>query len=190
MQLTARPSPASDEELLHSVAQGDREAFIALYDRFAPRMLGLILTVVRDRAAAEDVLQRVLLEVWQRHAARYLPALGAADAWMLRLAKSRAIDHARSQGRDRAVSIAQQAQHLTASLVSPEVADHDREALVLAINNLSEEERVPIVLAYFQGLTREEIADHCGTPVGTIKTRIRRAMTRLHEHLTPTEVSS
>lgn len=190
MQLAVHPATLRDEDLIRHVAGGDRDAFLALYDRFAPRMLGLIMKVVRDRAAADDVLQKVMLEVWQRHAARFQPVLGAVDTWMLRLAKSRAIDHARLSGRSHAASIEELTPERLRESISHELPDLEREALVAAINTLPEDERLVVVLAYFQGLTREEIADYSGVPVGTVKTRVRRAMGRLREQLSPAEVVS
>ncbi len=188
MLLTVHPATLRDEDLIRLVAGGDRDAFLALYDRFAPRMLGLILTVVRDRAAADDVLQKVMLEVWQRHATRFQPVLGAVDSWMLRLAKSRAIDHARSSGRSRAVSLGELTPERLAESISNELPDLERETLADALDALPDDERTVAVLAYFQGLTSEEIAEHTSVPVGTIKTRIRRAMGRLRERLSPAEV--
>lgn len=190
MKLVVHPATLRDEDLIGRVAAGDRDAFLALYDRYAPRMLGLILTVVRDRAAADDVLQKVMLEVWQRHAARFQPALGAVDSWLLRLAKSRAIDLVRSSGISRVVSLDELAPESLMESISTELPDVEREALAAAINMLPGDERVVVILAYFQGLTREEIADHSGVPVGTVKTRIRRAMGRLRELLSPAEVGS
>lgn len=175
------PTSVSDETLVQRVAGGDPSAYRALYDRYAPRLLGLIVTVLRDRNAAEDVLQKVMLEVWQRHAARYQPVLGSVEAWLLRLAKSRAIDAVRASERRRAAPIDDAP--VQAAPARTGVEDSERRALQAAIQDLPEEERKPIVLAYVHGLSREEIAEQCAVPVGTVKTRIRRATSRLREVL-------
>lgn len=160
-----------------------------LYTRFSPRMLGIVLTVMGDRHAAEDIVQDAMLELWDRSAARYDPALGTAASWILRLARSRAIDHTRRVGR-RSTLIEKNAEVLTRR-----APDTDRphalesEALRSVLSNLPEEERLPVVLAYAYGLSREEIAEHTGAPVGTVKTRIRRAVARLREHMSPAEVT-
>lgn len=182
--VTEHPSRLSDEALVAAVAARDREAFLALYDRYAPRMLGLILTVVRDRDAADDVLQRAMLEVWERHAGRYQAVLGSVEGWLLRLARSRAIDQVRSSGRRRAVDVDEMRESLADTSASARGLDEsERRALLKAVRDLPEDERVPVTLAYMHGLTREEIAGQMGVPVGTVKTRIRRGVLRLRESM-------
>lgn len=173
----------SDAELLRRVALQDREAFLELYDRYSARLLGLIITVMRNRTQAEDVLQQVMLEIWQRHAAKYSPELGAVDSWLLRLARCRAIDWARSASSRTAVSVETVPDVPTSSAPAATGNDEARQMLAAAVGELPEEERVPMVLAYVNGLTREEIAEQCGVPVGTIKTRLRRGLQRLRESL-------
>jgi RNA polymerase sigma-70 factor (ECF subfamily) len=173
----------SDAELLRQVASQDREAFLELYDRFSARLLGLIITVMRNRTQAEDVLQQVMLEIWQRHAAKYSPELGSVDSWLLRLARCRAIDWARSASSRTAVSVETVPDVPTSWTPAASGNDEAQQSLVAAVGELPEEERVPMILAYVQGLTREEIAEQCGVPVGTIKTRLRRGIQRLRESL-------
>lgn len=166
------------------VASQDRAAFQELHGRYAPRMFGLILTVVRDRTLAEDVLQNVLLEIWNRHAARYVPALGKADGWLLRLANSRAIDAVRSVRRSREISHEESALPSRPADAGGAGGGAAEQATIrAAISGLPEEERVPVVLAYVKGYSREEIAAHCSVPVGTVKTRIRRGLARLRESM-------
>lgn len=172
---------------MRQVASGDQSAYLALYQRYAPRLLGLIVSVLRDRNLAEDVLQKVMLEVWERHAARYQPVLGSVEGWLLRLAKSRAIDAVRASERRKSVPIEEispQAARASATS-STGLEENERKALQAAIAGLPEEERQPIVLAYIHGMSREEIAEQCKVPVGTVKTRIRRATSRLREVLAP-----
>lgn len=177
----ADKAQGDDETLLRRVAGGDRAAFMELYDRFSGRALGVIMTVVRDRAAAEDVLQEVMLEIWDRSAARFDPSLGSASSWVLRVARARAIDHLRKSTR----SAAHEARRAEA-LPRVEAGEHpqfsaETTAMSDALARMPEDERVPLVLAYAYGLSREEISAHVGTPVGTVKTRIRRAVSRLRD---------
>lgn len=183
------PARRSDVDLLAQAAQHDRDAFLALYDRFAPRMLGLIVTIMRDRTAAEDVLQDVMLEVWNKHAARYNPVLGPVDAWMLRLARSRSIDALRAAGKRAAAPFDPLAHD------APDHADHSaplaaNEPLRRAMADVPEDERAPVMLAYLYGMSREDIAAHLNIPVGTVKTRIRRGLARLRESLQQTGASA
>jgi RNA polymerase sigma-70 factor (ECF subfamily) len=149
---------------------------------------GLALRIVRDPHIAEEVTMDVYLQVW-RQAAHYDRTRGAPIAWLLTLARSRAIDRLRSAG----AAQARFDQPLTSALeladdaAGPEESasvSQCRQAVVAAINLLSVEQRRAIELAYFGGLSHSEIAETLGEPLGTIKTRIRIAMTRLRESLT------
>ncbi len=173
----------SDVDLIRQVAAQDHDAFLELYDRFSARLLGLIVLVMRNRTQAEDVLQQVMLEIWQTYAARYSPALGPVDSWLLRLAKCRAIDWARSASARHAVSAETTPE--TTLPWTPACQDHsDAQRLIAgAVGGLPEDERVPVILACVHGLSREEIAKQCGVPIGTVKTRLRRGFLRLRESL-------
>lgn len=187
MTFAGGPTSVSDEALVQRVAASDQAAYLLLYQRYAPRLLGLIVSVLRDRNLAEDVLQKVMLEVWERHAARYQPVLGSVEGWLLRLAKSRAIDAVRASQRRRNVTL-EDTSATSSSAPSSNVGgleENERKALQSAIAGLPDDERQPMVLAYVHGLSREEIAEQCKVPVGTVKTRIRRATTRLRELLAP-----
>ncbi|MFN0133374.1 MAG: RNA polymerase sigma factor [Phycisphaerales bacterium] len=165
-----------DAELLRETARGDRDAFLTLYDRFSPRLLGVINATLRDSALADDVLQVVMLEIWRSHAVRYSPALGSAEAWLLRLARSRAIDAARRRSRRSAADLDATPEPVARLASEPLSSDS---SLARAISSLSEDERQPLLLAFAVGLTREQIATHLNVPVGTVKTRIHRAVGNL-----------
>jgi RNA polymerase sigma-70 factor (ECF subfamily) len=184
------------EELLRRIAQRDQGAMVRLYDAFAPRMLGLISMVVKDRNAAQDVLQDVMINVWQTAAARFNPALGSAESWLLMVARSRAIDHARRTTRQARIGASGQEEAIERSTaVAPGFAPERAaggasgegasrlSALRSGLDGLTPEEREPVMLAYAQGMSREQIAAHLGVPVGTVKTRIHRAIGRLRESL-------
>ena len=189
VEVPTHPALLSDENLIRLVGQHDRDAFLALYDRYAARMMGLILKVVRDRHGAEDVLQKTMLEVWNKHAARYQPVLGSVEGWLLRLARSRAVDQARASSRRPTLGMDEVSESsFSSGLVGVTWSDEafgdaEKATLAHAVNSLPEEERRPIVMAYLHGLSREQIAEACGVPVGTVKTRIRRGVYRLREQL-------
>lgn len=168
----------TDEDLLKLAATGDRQAFLTIYDRYSPRVLGLLVKLLRDRTEAEDVLQDVMWEIW-RKADRYNPALGTASAWILMTARSRAIDAARRSKRwDRSRSIAHDGAARTDHPPASPSGD-----LARLLECLPDEQRTAIHLAFVQGLTRAQIADVTGAPIGTVKTRIALAVRRLGEQV-------
>lgn len=167
-----------DEDLLKLVAQGDSVAFAQLYDRFAPRVFGLALKLVHDRQAAQDILQDVFLELWRR-APSFDASIGTAPAWILMIARSRSIDSIRKRMRERTRLESLQP---AAAAGGPTVAD--TEWLARTIPGLAPDLREVVHLAYAQGLTREQIAQALGIPVGTVKTRLRTAVTQMTDLMT------
>ena len=175
--------PSSEEEWIAQVADGDADAFARLYDAWSSRLFALILQIVVDRAQSEEVLQEVFLEVW-RTAGSYSPARGSVRAWLVTMARRRAIDRVRSsqssreresRWRDYMPDVDQTVQQVEDRLVGEQVHR--------ALEAVGEPYRSTIELAYFTGLTHREIARRTGTPLGTVKTRIRDGMTRLRREL-------
>ncbi len=172
-----------DEGLLLRVAAGDQEAFAALYDTWAPRLLALAVRIVVDRAQGEEVLQEVMLEVWRR-AGSFDPQRGSARAWLVTLTRRRAIDRVRASqaARDREGSwndYLPDTDQTVAQVEARLVADEVRQALV----DLGEPYRSTLELAYFTGLTHREIARRTDVPLGTVKSRIRSGMSKLRDLL-------
>lgn len=167
----------SDEALLERAAAGDGLAFMSLYDRYAPRILGLLIKIMRNRADAEDALQIVSLELWRRTSA-YNPALGSAATWILMIARARGIDCLRARGQP--VEALDDA-HLTSAprQDSAPSSSPPSEHLSSAMQALPFEQRAAIELAFYRGLTREQAATALGVPVGTLKTRIRSGVRAL-----------
>src|SRR4030081_3581918 len=178
----AGPLPDSPSALIARIAQRDREAFSRFYDAFAGLALGLIRRILRDPAAAEEVLQEVFWQVWQE-AERYDPKRGSPEAWLVMRAKTRAIDRLRSiRRRDRTFvapvdeSVARSSE---APAENPAVVAEDRGLVHTALAQLPEPQRRVIELAFFEGLTQSEIATRLGEPLGTVKTRARLGLDRL-----------
>lgn len=174
--------PAADAPILDRIGRGDADALALLYDRYAPRVLGLTTRILGDRDEAEDVLQEVFLQVWR--APRFDPSRGAVLTWLLVLARSRAIDRLRSlrrRGRDRQVDVA------AADLPSGQDVERDAgsaqegSAVRRALADLPAEQRRALELAYFDGYTQTEIAELTGAPLGTVKTRLRQGMMKLRD---------
>jgi RNA polymerase sigma-70 factor, ECF subfamily len=180
----APPRP-SDEDLLLAVARGDQAAFNALYDRLAPLVHGIVRRVVRDPAQTEEVAQEVLVEVW-RTAARFEPGRGNARGWVATMAHRRAVDRVRSEqaSRDRAERVAVRDRVRAFDEVSEQVEvrlEHQQVRDALAA--LTDLQREAVELAYFQGYTYRQVAELLGTPLGTIKTRMRDGLIRLRDAL-------
>jgi RNA polymerase sigma-70 factor, ECF subfamily len=189
-RLRAVPPPvpadvARDEDLLLAVARGDQAAFEVLYDRLAPLVHGIVRRVVRDPSQSEEVTQEVLLEIW-RTAVRFDPARGAVRSWAATMAHRRAVDRVRSE---------QAARVRTEKVgIRDQVRDHDEVSETVerrleyqqvreALSALTDLQREAVELAYFQGYTYRQVAELLGTPLGTIKTRMRDGLIRLRDEL-------
>jgi len=192
LAVLGRSAPASqesrqaDQASLARIAEGDQHALAELYDRHARLVFSLAVRILRERADAEDVVQDVFAQVWSQ-AGRYDPGRGAVAAWMLTLARSRAIDRLRAR-RARPESAADSG--AADSLADPAamqdldlLAAEQVERLRRALDQLPEPQRVALDLAYYEGLTHAEIAARLAEPLGTIKTRIRQAVIKLRESL-------
>jgi RNA polymerase sigma-70 factor (ECF subfamily) len=182
------PSPAvsgpataslSSEQLLQLVAAGGEDALAELYDRYGGLAYALALRVLRDRQYAEDAVQEAFVAVW-RTAAAFRAERGGARAWILTLVHRRAVDRVRREQRHA---------HLAAEAIPEGEAGTEPGASAAqlhvraALASLSPAERSVIGLAYYKGLTQEEVAAALGIPVGTVKSRTARALARLASRL-------
>ena len=186
---TASPGPAPPTDwspLVRRMADGDQAALAAFYDETSARAYGLAQHILGDADDAEDVLLDAYSQVW-RSAASFDPSRGSALAWLLVIVRSRAMDHLRRRSRQvrREQSLAG-ALESEGAAVAPDEGDVDaalRTRIRRALADLPAEQREPIELAYFGGLSQSEIAERLGQPLGTIKTRIRLGMTKLRAAL-------
>ena len=171
----------TDQELLSMMAAGDSSAFGVFFDRYSSRVLGFLVKFVRRREDAEDLLQTTFCEAWRR-APSFDASRSRCDFWLLLIARSRALDHLRirrSAVELTAVPEPATDHDLTGGLELAEASDRLHEAL----ERLPEEQQRAIELAFFAGLTHEQIAGKLEAPLGTIKTRIRLGMNRLRDSL-------
>lgn len=173
---------ASDEHLLSQIAGGDRASFAEFYDRHASRVYGLLLKLCRNARVAEDALQEAFLYIWTSRAS-YDSARGTPLAWLLLVARSRGLDQLRRIGRHSALAV----EHHDAPQEDTALADASRseeaQRAAAALGALPQEQRQAIELAFYGGLTHEEIAGKLSIPLGTIKTRIRLGMQKLRDLL-------
>ncbi|HJY34678.1 MAG TPA: sigma-70 family RNA polymerase sigma factor [Vicinamibacterales bacterium] len=180
---------ASDQAALARMARGEGDAVAELYDRHARPIYSLALRILGDATEAEDIVQEVFSQAWKQ-AARYSASRGAVAAWLMTLARSRAIDRLRAK-RARPGDVSDE--RVAGQLVD---AGPPADSLVLsseqvarvraALDELPLLQRAAIELAYYEGLTHAEIADRLEQPLGTVKTRIRLAMLKLRDVLAGT----
>ena len=202
-----RPGPGDDASLVREVVAGSHDALAALYDRYVGGVFAAASLLTNDRQMAEEVVQETFLALWNR-AEQYDPAAGSLATWLHAIARNRTVDRLRAAGRrPRLVSApagspgdiengdALERAARTGEVVggsvpatSPEAAAESasvRAVLREALVQMPDDERTVIVLAYHEELTQSEIAERLGWPVGTVKTRTRRALARLREVLVP-----
>lgn len=180
----AGTAPAEEVGWVERMARGDAAAFDALYDRHASVVFPLLLRIVRTTADAEEVLQETWLQAW-RGAATYDPARGTVLAWLLNMARSRALDRYRAVSSRRRAEVRAEAEPTVPSVdpaqvsLTAERASRVREALA----SLKPRQREVLEIAYFEGLSQTEIAARLAVPVGTVKTWMRQGTITLRERI-------
>src|SRR6187397_104051 len=203
--MNGREGATDDVAVVLRMAAGSEAALETLYDRYASAVYAAAIRLTSDRQVAEEVVQETFLALWNR-AELFNPATGSLAAWLHTIARNRTVDRLRAAGRRPSLvplsSAAGTDEHDTAALEriaasgtvlvgadlgpGPEgelAAAELREVIRGALAQLPEHERTALVLAYSSELTQSEIAERLGWPLGTVKTRTRRALMRLREVL-------
>ncbi len=170
-----------DEALLARVAQADPEAFEALYARYSGPAYSIAMGMLRDTIRAQEVTQDVFLAIW-RGARAFDPARGSARTWILSVAHHKSVDAVRRARRSPTVPLSDTIAG-DVDVIEEAQARVDAGHVRRALEALSAEQRVALVLAYYGGYTQQEIAQRLGVPLGTIKTRIRDGLLRLRSVL-------
>ncbi|WP_373656169.1 sigma-70 family RNA polymerase sigma factor [Thiohalorhabdus methylotrophus] len=171
--------------LLHACADGDRSALARLYRTAGPKLYGLALRILREESRAQECLQEAFIRIWE-HAGSYREARGAPMTWMGIIVRRRALDMLRGPGRERLLADPEDLENL---LDDPdrhggaEGYAKGREDLAKCLEELGEEQRKALHLAFFEGLTHPELAERLQQPLGTVKTWIRRALLQLRNCL-------
>ena len=175
----------SDHELLVRAGSGDEGAFASLYDRLAWPAYSLAYYILRDPQWAEDVVQEAFVNIW-RVAGSYDTQRGTVKTWALATVRNRSIDHLRRQSARPVASVQLEAETVVTAPESvwEEVARSlEAETVHRALKTLPEEQQRVIEMAYFSGLTQQEIANDAGLPLGTVKSRMRLGLMKLRESL-------
>ena len=174
--------------LIARLAHGEQQALAALYDATSAYVYGLALRIVQDQADAEDVTIEVYTQIYQQ-ASHYDASRGTPLAWLLMLTRSRALDRRRhNASHQQREALLEMAASTPSTAPTPEEWSAQRDiqrAVQNALARLSPEQRQVIEIAYYEGLSRREIAEKLGQPLGTVKTRIRTAKMALRDLLYP-----
>jgi len=175
----------TDGDLLVRLQKRDPQALAELYDRYGKMVYGLILRIVSDTGTTEDLVQETFLRVWNR-AQGFDSERGAVGPWLMAVARNRAIDYLRSQGRRIQSSVEfNETEHpsLFANLQTEMLQFDVIKRMKTALERLDGKQRKAIELAYFEGMSQTEIAERMGQPLGTVKTWVRAALKNLRDEL-------
>jgi RNA polymerase sigma-70 factor (ECF subfamily) len=184
-----RATSSIDPTLLARIVKGDQQAFSQLYDHSSALLYTLAFRILADREEVNDLLQEVYLELWHK-VARYDVGRGTPIAWLITLTRSRAIDRLRTRGVHGHNATSPLDATLSSKLAdlgpSPFETQADQElrmAVGTAITGLPPAQQQAIELAYYEGMSHQEIAARLNQPLGTVKTRIKLGMSKLRESL-------
>lgn len=170
-----------DESLISGAAAGDRDCLAALYDRYAPALLAIGRRILGDRREAEDLLHDVFIEVW-RQAGDYDESRGSVRAWLLMRMRSRALDRRKSAALSKRADLPAPDAVIDAAEPAEDPAlGPDRQAVRRALAALPAEQRQVLELGYFEGLSSSEIAERVRAPIGTVKSRVAAALSKLRQ---------
>lgn len=174
-----------DLELIRQMAAKDARALDAFYERYKRAAFSLVYRIVGNREDAEGVLVDVFWQAWQQ-ANRHDPSRGKPLAWLLTIARTRAIDSVRSKNSRRTEDIESRPETASPNPSGdPFVRADTREAVVEALRSLPDQQRIPLEMAYYKGMSHTEIASALDQPLGTVKDRIRNGMMHLRKRLKP-----
>jgi RNA polymerase sigma-70 factor (ECF subfamily) len=182
-------SPAAartDEELIADLGRGDAEALGLLYDRYRRLAMAVAYRILDDATAAEDCLQDAFVQVWRNHTS-FHPERGSVKSWLLTIVRNAAIDrHRGREGRARQDRPIDEVEYLLGENDDPHqqaVESLQAEEIQTAIKSLPDEQREAITLAFFNGLTHQEIAERMDVPLGTVKGRMRLGLKKMRQQL-------
>jgi RNA polymerase sigma-70 factor (ECF subfamily) len=174
-------------ELLRRIAAQDSAALAEFYDQTAPSLFSFALRLLNNAHDAEEVVQDVYMQIWNK-AASFDPTIGLAFSWAMSIVRNRCIDRLRSRQRRSRVLVethdgAEVEPHVEAFAAEISLATDELEAVRTALGTLPEDQKRAIEMAFFGGLSHHEIADALRQPLGTVKARIRRGMLKLRDGL-------
>ena len=170
--------PSDTAALLARCALADGAAFRTLYDRSSSRLYGVALRITRQPALASDAVHDAFLQVW-RNAARFDPARGNADGWLISLVRYRALDISRRQMREQPGMEIPEQVDTDPDALSKLVTGAESRALRACLEQIDPPRRSLVMLSFIDGMTHSEVAERVGQPLGTVKSTIRRALLAL-----------
>src|SRR5271163_1132492 len=169
---------AEDAALLSRIEQGDQDAMASLFDRYSGIVYSVALRVLKDAGQAEDVMQDIFIQIWKKPGA-FVSGRGSLGAWLVVVARNRAIDSLRRRRPTDSV------EDVVLASSTELAAEAERNTLMEKVraylNQLPPEQRKSVEMAYFEGMSHSEIAEKTGDPLGTVKTRIRLALITLRK---------
>jgi RNA polymerase sigma-70 factor, ECF subfamily len=174
----------SREALLQACAGGDKAALHSLYKETAAQLFGLALRILRNRELAEEIVQDSFVLLWN-NAHTFDPGRGSAMAWLARIVRNRCIDLIRRRGRETPLdhTSIEGWEDPGSSPADLAALSSDARRLHHCLDELEESPRKVLKLVYYEGMTYEEVAVHLGVPLGTVKSWVRRSLTRLRSCL-------
>lgn len=164
------------QSLIHRLKSGDQKALEIIYDSYSPALLGIIIRIVKSEEIAKDVLQESFIKIW-KNSHTYDPSKGAFFTWISRIAKNTALNYIKlkSEKKQRQVTVIDKKhEHIHIQTLNIDVLDMRGN-----VNHLDNKYKELIELLYFKGYTQQEVADEFDIPLGTIKTRVRKALSKL-----------
>lgn len=177
-------TPAELVWLLAAVAKGDQDAFDKLYAATRAKLYGVVLRILRRSDLADEVIQETYVKIWSS-AGQFNPALASPITWMVAIARNRAIDTVRKKS-DVSIEEVPEAMEMAADTPDPLAArefNEELKRLLGCLGRLDGERRKLVLLAYYDGFSREQLAQQLGKPVNTIKTWLRRSLLEIRECL-------
>lgn len=178
---SAKKGDASDHSLLELVRGRDQNAMTALFDRYGTMVYSIAMRVLKEPSSAEDVMQEVFIRVWENPKA-FISGGGSLAGWLAVVTRNRAVDVLRRRRPSDPVNDV--VLPTNTNLASEAERNIMMQKVQHVLENLPEDQRRSLELAFFEGLSHSEIAERTGTPLGTVKTRIRSALINLREAVT------
>jgi RNA polymerase sigma-70 factor (ECF subfamily) len=180
---TSTTPNGDDAALLRRCAAGDRAAFRTLYDHWSARLHGIALRITRQSSLAADATHDAFVQVWQQ-AARFDPARGSAEAFLVSLVRYRALDIVRRRGREVPGYEPPEQEDDSPDILSRLISSAEGAVLQRCLSLLEPDRRRIVLLAFVDGLSHADLVARLGVPLGTVKSWIRRSLLSLRECLT------
>jgi len=181
---TEAQANASDAALVGRILQRDETALAELYDRYSGMLTSVLVRILRDQQAAEEILQDIFYQLW-RNAGQFDESRGSLPGWLVVIARNRAISRLRKHNPAAGEELFEGAMPLSFNLETAAAQQQMLGRVRGAMESLPGEQRAVVELAYFEGMSHSEIAARTGDPLGTVKTRLRTAVETLRRTLQP-----